>query len=648
MKAQSGILAIATALGMISAACSSSTGSSVSGGTSSTGAAPGSGGSSNTGGHASTGGSNSASGGTLGSAGTSSTGGAGTCTASANVTPCGGSVTGTWTAQSACLNVSGSVDVQALFGLTCTSGTVTGTLQVSGTWTANADGTFTDSTMTTGTEQLNLGADCKTLSAAQVTCDRIGSVIAGGYYDTVTCVDSPSGGCTCNGTVKQSGSIGIATTSPNTNGSFTTANNAISITSDNTSYSYCVAGNQLTLTPQGSPTAMGTIVLQNGSSTGSGGAGGAGTAGGTGSGGTSSSTGGTSSSGGTTNTGGSSGSTGSAGSGGTGTRSQGPCDIYAAANMPCGAAYSMARALSSKYNGPLYQVRSGSSSTNTGTGGTTKDIGMTADGYADSAAQDAFCSGSTCTVSKLYDQSGNGNDLIRGSAGPSGNGTRSGDDDYESTANKLSVTAGGHKVYALYTNQFEGYRTPLNTTAKGVALGNKDQGIYELADGTHFGTQCCWDFGAVSPDPNKYVTMNTIFFGKGFWGSGAGAGPWFMGDFEGGVWAGGTGASTVANPQNPAMAGVNFALGILHTPVGEYALRMADVQKAPDLTTAYDGAIVSGKTWGNAGGIALGVGGDNSNNSYGTFYEGALTNGSPSNATDVLIMKNIQAVGYKK
>ena len=56
----------------------------------------------------------------------------------------------------------------------------------------------------------------------------------------------------------------------------------------------------------------------------------------------------------------------------------------------------------------------------------------------------------------------------------------------------------------------------------------------------------------------------------------------------------------------------------------------------------------SGKTWGNAGGIVLGVGGDNSNNSFGTFYEGAVTNGSPSNATDLLIMKNIQAAGYGK
>jgi hypothetical protein len=75
---------------------------------------------------------------------------------------------------------------------------------------------------------------------------------------------------------------------------------------------------------------------------------------------------------------------------------------------------------------------------------------------------------------------------------------------------------------------------------------------------------------------------------------------------------------------------------------------MADISAASDLTTAYDGAIPSGKTWGNAGGIVLGVGGDNSSNSSGTFYEGAVTVGSPSNATDLLIMQNIQAVQYTK
>ena len=112
----------------------------------------------------------------------------------------------------------------------------------------------------------------------------------------------------------------------------------------------------------------------------------------------------------------------------------------------------------------------------------------------------------------------------------------------------------------------------------------------------------------------------------------------------GGGSASGTGNT---NNNNPSLK-VQFAMGVLHTPVGKYALRMADIKTASDLTTAFDGNIPSGKTWGNAGGIVLGVGGDNSNNSAGTFFEGAVTNGSPSNATDLAVMKNIQAAGYGK
>jgi len=286
-----------------------------------------------------------------------------------------------------------------------------------------------------------------------------------------------------------------------------------------------------------------------------------------------------------------------------------------------------------------------SSKTNTGMGGMTMDIGMLADGYADAAAQDAFCNATVCSISTLYDQSGNGNNLIRASAGPPGNG-KSGQTDYESVANMVKVTAGGHSVYGLYIGVAGGYRTMLNVKGKGIPMGNKDQGIYMLVDGTHYGGACCWDFGSVSPDPSVYVTMNTIFFGTiTSWGTGAGSGPWFMGDFEGGVWAGGSGAAHTNNPMNPSMKGIKFALGILHTPAGKYALRMADTSMATDLTTAYDGT--SPKQWSNAGGIGLGIGGDNSNNSEGTFWEGAVTNGAPSNATDLMVMKNIQAVGYK-
>jgi hypothetical protein len=50
----------------------------------------------------------------------------------------------------------------------------------------------------------------------------------------------------------------------------------------------------------------------------------------------------------------------------------------------------------------------------------------------------------------------------------------------------------------------------------------------------------------------------------------------------------------------------------------------------------------------NLGGIVLGVGGDNSNNSWGTFYEGAILAGYPANTTDDAVLKNIQSAGYGK
>ena len=79
--------------------------------------------------------------------------------------------------------------------------------------------------------------------------------------------------------------------------------------------------------------------------------------------------------------------------GGATSNAQGPCDIYRDAGQPCVAAYSTVRRLLSTYAGPLYQIRSGSSEQNTGSGGETHDIGQTTDGFADAAAVDAACAG---------------------------------------------------------------------------------------------------------------------------------------------------------------------------------------------------------------------------------------------------------------
>ena len=69
-----------------------------------------------------------------------------------------------------------------------------------------------------------------------------------------------------------------------------------------------------------------------------------------------------------------------------------PCDIYAAASTPCVAAHSTVRALFASYNGPLYQVKRASD------GATTNISTLSAGGYANAAAQDSFCAGTTCTI----------------------------------------------------------------------------------------------------------------------------------------------------------------------------------------------------------------------------------------------------------
>jgi len=46
------------------------------------------------------------------------------------------------------------------------------------------------------------------------------------------------------------------------------------------------------------------------------------------------------------------------------------------------------------------------------------------------------------------------------------------------------------------------------------------------------------------------------------------------------------------------------------------------------------------------GAIVLGIGGDNSNGAQGTFYEGVMTSGYPSNDIENQVQANIVAVGY--
>jgi hypothetical protein len=46
------------------------------------------------------------------------------------------------------------------------------------------------------------------------------------------------------------------------------------------------------------------------------------------------------------------------------------------------------------------------------------------------------------------------------------------------------------------------------------------------------------------------------------------------------------------------------------------------------------------------GAIILGIGGDNSNGAQGNFFEGVMTSGFSSDATDSAVQANIVAAGY--
>src|SRR3954447_4644691 len=72
-----------------------------------------------------------------------------------------------------------------------------------------------------------------------------------------------------------------------------------------------------------------------------------------------------------------------------------------------------------------------------------------------------------------------------------------------------------------------------------------------------------------------------------------------------------------------------------------------DAQRG-DLRTMFDGPRVgpSYDPMRKQGGIVLGNGGDNSNGSQGTFYEGVMTSGYPSDVTDQLVQANIVAAQY--
>ncbi|GIJ92443.1 hypothetical protein Asppvi_011425 [Aspergillus pseudoviridinutans] len=315
----------------------------------------------------------------------------------------------------------------------------------------------------------------------------------------------------------------------------------------------------------------------------------------------------------------------------------GPCDIYSSGGTPCVAAHSTTRALYSAYSGALYQVKRGSD------GATINIAPLSAGGVANASAQDSFCAGTTCLITIIYDQSGRGNHLTQappgGWTGPESNG-------YDNLASAIGapVTLNGQKAYGVFISPGTGYR---NNAASGTATGDEPEGMYAVLDGTHYNGGCCFDYGNAETSSRDTGNghMEAIYFGDNtVWGSGSGSGPWIMADLENGLFSG---SSPANNAGDPSISD-RFLTAIVKGKPNQWAIRGGNAASG-SLSTFYSGArpSVSGyNPMSKEGSIILGIGGDNSVGAQGTFYEGVMTSGYPSDATENSVQANIVAAKY--
>jgi hypothetical protein len=331
-------------------------------------------------------------------------------------------------------------------------------------------------------------------------------------------------------------------------------------------------------------------------------------------------------------------------------RPEGPCDVYAAAGNPCAAAHSTTRALLASYDGPLYQVMRQSD-------GKTLDIGVVkpsakdAGGYADTAAQDAFCKDTYCWITVIYDQSGNENHLRQAPRGGFG-GPAMGGFNNLSLADWAPVYLNGHKVYGVFIAPGMGYRW---NDAKGTAVDDQAEGQYWVINGLHYNSGCCFDYGNAETDSRDDGdgTMETTYYGnQPVWYHGDAPGPWIMTDQENNLVG-----CVNDDPNDKYCEGLEsiswrfvtaFADGEPH----HWRSMGGDAQNG-GLKVYYDGGRIrndrnSYDPMRKQGAILLGNGGDNSNGSSGTFYEGAMTAAGtfPTEETNLAVQANVVAARY--
>lgn len=300
-----------------------------------------------------------------------------------------------------------------------------------------------------------------------------------------------------------------------------------------------------------------------------------------------------------------------------------PCDLYASAT-PCVAAFSTTRALYSGYTGPLYQVTRQSDKTSA-------DIGLLPDGYAKAATQDEFCANTSCTITKLYDQSPRHNDLTPAPPGGASRGPGPNGYDVPAVANALPVTVGGHKAYGIAVSPGAGYR---NDSPTGTAVHGQPEGVYMVTSALHLNSKCCFDFGNAETNnlDNKAGHMNAI----NIMCHGDPCSPDAGLDMEDGIYG------HLKVPAGAAFVTDMGASDGQHT----YAIYQGNAHSGSLTTTRIIPLPHGYQPMQQEGAIILGIGGDNSNWATGYFFEGVMTTRMPDRQAMEAVQRNIVAAKY--
>jgi len=319
----------------------------------------------------------------------------------------------------------------------------------------------------------------------------------------------------------------------------------------------------------------------------------------------------------------------------------------------------MTRALFASYTGPLFKALRDSDKQE-------RDIGVVAaTGLVDLTALSAFCSGTTCKVTTLYDQSGNGNDMWRGDTAanaPMDNGEAPKLCDLMaidywqlSDGTKMPVVV---ETGPMWKDRSQCLRNRDKT--KNMPTGSKPQTTYAIFHAKYLNNNCCFNYGNTG-NLIHYTgpgTLSALNFSKiEFWSKGTGSGPWVMVDWEQGVYAGniakcGSGVpstaectSTGENP-NPSVTFDIVTTLFKHDGTSHWAGKYGNAKAGAlavsfDLPTLPKGGYSPLK---QEGGLGLGEGGAGDPNGTGGFSEGAVMAGETTDATDNAIQQSIVSV----